>query len=53
MADMQNLPTQTLLMETSQKRGKILIKTDDKNNKIYGDDFNYFSSTKSYNLAMP
>ena len=40
-------------MESGSKRGKILVNTDDKNKKIYGDDFNYYSAAKSYNLAMP
>jgi len=31
----------------------VVIKTDDKNKKIFGDDFNYYCSAKSYNLAMP
>ena len=42
-----------MVMESGPKRGKILVNTDDKNRKIYGDDFNYYSAAKSYNLAMP
>ena len=42
-----------MIMESGSKRGKILVNTDEKNKKIYGDDFNYYSAAKSYNLAMP
>lgn len=48
-----SLPTQTMLMESGSKRGKVLVNTDEKNRGVYGDDFNYYSAAKSYNLAMP